>query len=112
MTIISKTCAERCGILHLLDKNYKGTARGVGTAKIFGRIHLALMSIGSEVFEISFQVMESVIGDHEIMIGLDTLRKYEGIIDLRANCLLIGNVSVPFLAEKDLPDSFPSDDDE
>ncbi|KAF3649052.1 putative BTB/POZ domain-containing protein-like [Capsicum annuum] len=40
-TIISKSCAERCGLLRLLDTRYKGIARGVGQTEILGRIHVA-----------------------------------------------------------------------
>lgn len=36
MTIMSKSCAERCGILHLLDTRFAGVAVGVGTGKILG----------------------------------------------------------------------------
>lgn len=96
-------CARRCGILHLLDNRYKGIARGVGTAKIFGRIHLAMMTLGSEVFEITFTVMESIGGGYDILLGLDMLRKHAAVIDLANNCLRIGAASVPFLGEKDIP---------
>lgn len=102
-TIISKACAERCGILHLMDTRFQGIARGVGTAKIFGRIHLALMTLGSEVFEITFTVMDSVGGGYDVLLGLDMLRKHAAVIDLRGNCLRIGGASVPFLGEKDIP---------
>ncbi|OAY66063.1 DNA damage-inducible protein 1 [Ananas comosus] len=40
-TIISKSCAERCGLLRLLDQRYKGVAVGVGQSEIIGRIHVA-----------------------------------------------------------------------
>lgn len=40
-TIISKSCAERCGLLRLLDQRYKGVAHGVGQTEILGRIHVA-----------------------------------------------------------------------
>lgn len=102
-TILSKECAERCNILRLLDTRFAGTAHGVGTAKIYGRIHLALLTLGSEVFEVSFTVMDAAGGEYDMLLGLDMLRKHQASIDLQNNCLVIGNSRVPFLAEKDIP---------
>lgn len=102
-TIISKQCAERCNILRLLDSRFAGLARGVGTATIYGRIHLALLTLGNEVFEVSFTVMDAVGGEFDILLGLDMLRKHQACIDLKKNCLCIGSTEVPFLAEKDIP---------
>ena len=40
MTIMSKSCAERCNISHLMDKRWAGVARGVGVQRILGRVHM------------------------------------------------------------------------
>lgn len=107
-TIISKQCAERCNILRLLDTRFAGVAHGVGTARIFGRIHLALLTLGTEVFEVSLTVMDAVGSGYDMLLGLDMLRKHQANIDLQNNCLRIGRSSVKFLAEKDIPRSMRS----
>lgn len=102
-TIISKQCAERVNILRLMDTRFAGVARGVGTARIHGRIHLTLLTLGAEVFEVSFTVMDDVADGYDMLLGLDMLRKHQASIDLKHNCLRMGSAQVPFLPEKDIP---------
>ncbi|OMP06963.1 hypothetical protein COLO4_07760 [Corchorus olitorius] len=105
-TIISKSCAERCGLLRLLDQRYKGIAHGVGQSEILGRIHVAPIKIGNIFYHCSFLVLDSP--NMEFLFGLDMLRKHQCIIDLKENVLRVGGgeVSVPFLQEKDIPSRF------
>ncbi|KAL0915449.1 hypothetical protein M5K25_015867 [Dendrobium thyrsiflorum] len=102
-TIISKDCAERCGLLRLLDQRYRGVAVGVGQSEILGRIHVAPIKIGHLFFPCSFTVLDAP--NMEFLFGLDMLRKHQCIIDLKENVLRLGGgeVSVPFLQEKDIP---------
>ncbi|KAF3545931.1 hypothetical protein DY000_02004105 [Brassica cretica] len=111
-TIISKSCAERCGLLRLMDQRYKGIAQGVGETEILGRIHVAPIKIGNNFYPCSFVVLDSP--NMEFLFGLDMLRKHQCTIDLKDNVLTVGGgeVSVPFLqgyklpSEKDLPSRF------
>ncbi|XP_022734619.1 DNA damage-inducible protein 1 isoform X3 [Durio zibethinus] len=105
-TIISRSCAERCGLLRLLDQRYKGIAHGVGQSEILGRIHVAPIKIGNIFYPCSFLVLDSP--NMEFLFGLDMLRKHQCIIDLKENVLRVGGgeVSVPFLQEKDIPSRF------
>lgn len=106
MTIISRRCAESCGLLRLLDRRYVGVARGVGQSEIVGRIHVAPIKIGTQFYPCSFTVLDSP--NLEFIFGLDMLRKHQCQIDLKDNVLHVGGgeVSVPFLQEKDIPAEF------
>lgn len=105
MTIMNEATAERCGILRLLDRRMQGVAKGVGTSKILGRIHMALVNIGGVMLPMSITVLESQ--DMEFLVGLDQLRRHQMIIDLERNCLRINSaekpIAVQFLGEGELP---------
>lgn len=106
-TIMSMACAERCGVTRLIDTRFAGQARGVGTAKILGRIHIAQMKFGASYFPISITVLEN--NDVDFLFGLDMLRRYRCNIDLAKNVLAIeganGREEIPFLSEGDLPEN-------
>lgn len=112
-TIMSSKCAEECGLLHLLDTRFEGTAVGVGTGKILGRIHIAQMKVNGHYFPCSITVMDSDkgLGDKnmEFLLGLDMLKRHRCNIDLEHSQLVFntehGKIVTPFLHEKDLSES-------
>ncbi|XP_004626196.1 protein DDI1 homolog 1 [Octodon degus] len=103
MTIMSQACAERCNIIRLVDRRWAGVAKGVGTQRIIGRVHLAQIQIEGDFLQCSFSVLEEQPMD--ILLGLDMLRRHQCSIDLKKNVLEIGTTGTqtPFLPEGELP---------
>merc|ERR1711991_110457 len=92
-------------LMRLLDTRFSGVARGVGTAKILGRIHITQMKFGQSFFPVSITVLDQ--NDVDFLFGLDMLKRHRCEISLADNELRVeggsGLERVQFLSEKDLP---------
>ncbi|KAF0972668.1 hypothetical protein FDP41_008917 [Naegleria fowleri] len=101
MTIMSKSCAERCGLMRLLDTRYRGVAKGVGSCEILGRIHLTLMQLGGSTFPVTITVLNQ--GGMQFLLGLDMLKRHQMMIDLKDNVLRVGDEKISFLPPHECP---------
>lgn len=84
VTVMSAACARQCGLMGRLDRRHAGIAKGVGSADILGKIHNVLIRVGNTNLLCTFCVIENSM---EMLIGLDTLKKYECDISLRRNSI-------------------------
>merc|ERR1712200_105541 len=102
-TIMSQKAAERCNIMRLGDRRWAGIAKGVGTQKILGRVHMAQIQIEKDYLTSSFSILEEQPMD--MLLGLDMLKRHLCSIDLKKGVLHIGTTGTetPFLTESDLP---------
>ena len=112
-TIFSKRTARECGLLDLVDTRFAGTAVGVGTSKILGRIHVVQLQIGEYYFPCSVTVMDDPppgASEMPFLLGLDMMKRHTCIMDLEKGVLKfrVGQckyLEAPFLHEKDLDES-------
>jgi DNA damage-inducible protein 1 len=113
MSVISEKFAERCNLTRLIDRRHQGVARGVGSTKIVGVVHLAVVTIGGLALPMRLTVLEQ--DSMEFLLGLDQLRKHEMTICLSRedNCLMIGKGEdqrkAPFLSQHELPEHLRQD---
>ena len=96
--------AERCNIMRLVDRRWAGIAKGVGTQKIIGRVHMAQIQVENDYLTSSFSILEEQPMD--MLLGLDMLKRHQCTIDLKDNVLVIGSTGTKtrFLPEADLPE--------
>ena len=81
LNLLLQAAAERCGIQRLVDKRFAGIAKGVGTQKIIGRVHMVQIQIEDQFLTSSFSILEEQPMD--MLLGLDMLKRHQCCIDLK-----------------------------
>jgi len=102
VTIISKAFAERAGLMRDVDTRYRTLVRGVGSQIALGRLFLLEMFIGNRVFILSATVLEQF--GHDVLLGLDMMRRHRCLIDLAQNEIRFGSeqVCAKFLSDYEI----------
>jgi hypothetical protein len=100
ISIMSLTCARRCGIVENIDTRFQGRALGVGASAILGRIDGLATRIGPVNFQSRVSILDNARVD--LLIGLDFLQRFRGEINLKENVLKFQvrekTIRVPFLS--------------
>ena len=85
--LLLQAAAERCGIQRLVDKRFAGIAKGVGTQKIIGRVHMVQIQIEEQFLTSSFSILEEQPMD--MLLGLDMLKRHQCCIDLKVGGIYV-----------------------
>lgn len=109
-TIMSKKLAYECGLGDLIDERMAGTAVGVGTGRILGRVHICNLQIDEYWFPCTITVMDDPppgANEMPFLLGLDMMKRHTCLMDLEKGVLKFRlapgkYLETPFLHEKDL----------
>lgn len=101
-TVISKDFAERANILKNVDPRYKTLILGVGNQMSLGRIWQIYVEIQNRFFVFSAVVLENF--SHDILLGLDMMKRHRCVIDLANHKLRFGleGVEAEFLKDHEV----------
>lgn len=93
-TIMSKAIAEKCGLLHRINPEYKTEFRGVGSAVSLGVIFNLEITIDNFIIHCNVGVLDTHI---DLIMGLDTLKNHGMVIDLKNKCIGNTHFSIDFI---------------
>ena len=101
-TVISKKFAEKANILKNVDPRYAGIILGVGQTKSLGRIWQVPLQVEGRHFILSATVIEKF--NHDILLGLDMMKRHRCAVDLNKNKLIftLEGVETGFLKDNEV----------
>ena len=102
VTIISRAFAEKTNLIKDVDVKMSKIVKGVGTQTSLGQIYMFELFIEERCFILSATVLENF--DHDILLGLDMMKRHRCVIDLFKSEISFGHeqVSARFLNDNQM----------
>jgi hypothetical protein len=98
MSLLPENFIEACKLNKILDKEYKGTLKGVGQANIIGRLHYVDLLLECGVYPCSFTVTNN--NDLPPILGIDMMLNLGITIDFMKKKIHFPNTcSVDFISK-------------
>jgi hypothetical protein len=99
---MSYEMATFLGLDSHIDKRYGGEAQGVGTSKIYGKIHECKIKLGNKVIlPMNFMISDVAADKYIVLLGLEVLYAYDCNLNFRNKQLVIGDDAINFLSEEE-----------
>lgn len=96
MSIIPANIIEACNLDSIMDKNYQGTMKGVGEAKILGRVHYIEIILECGIYPCAFTVCSN--NNLPPILGIDMMYNLGISIDFKKKQIHFGDsCSIPFI---------------
>lgn len=103
VTVMSLSCAKRCRLAEAIDTRHSGTAVGIGSTDIVGRIDDLELKLG-DTASISNKIAVLRQSKCDFILGLDVLQKHNCDISFKNNRLRMTvknkTVKIPLLSSK------------
>ncbi|CAL2038681.1 unnamed protein product [Caenorhabditis brenneri] len=88
LSIITKSLAERCGIIAKLDSRFQVDAHGIGgLSKALGKILDVELELSGYYLPVVLTVFEGCSLGSDLVIGVDILTAYNACVDFKRKCV-------------------------
>jgi len=99
MSVLPLNIVEACGLMHILNKEYSGVMKGVGSDKILGKLHYVEVVLDCGVYPCAFTVCSN--NDVPPILGIDMMYNLGIGIDFKNKKIHFGpHCSVDFISKK------------
>ena len=89
-SVMSERMAQRCDLMARCDRRWSGTAVGLGSLRVLGRVHDVRVSLGGHDVRVHVSVIEDAGRGVDFILGRATLCAAHGRIDVAAQTLTLG----------------------